>query len=271
MVKLLLVLLIGLCGIGTAQDTAAQETPAQWVIWMDGTQYVPEWSYALEAVLQMMKPGETGMLYAPGSKYRFVRQADAAQLQALVETVRPNFELGANRFTQLSNEIAGYAAAINSDETSINAIRSYLMSSKQLRTLYGESQQRFWASLGQGLVAPGARLVVLVQQLDVPAVSRDTLSMMMENQKMREWSMEIQDASPWEEKGKVIKQYAEQLKAQNSRVDGFYLKYKAKNVNRGTEISKAFFSGVTRLGKTTGGVSQDLKSSSADIVADLSK
>jgi hypothetical protein len=269
---LLFVLLIGLCGLGVAQETApADEAGVDWVIWMDGTQYVPEWSNALEAVLQMMKPGQSGLLFAPGSQYRFVRQENANQHQILVDAIRPNFEQGANRFTQLCNELSGYASAISFDESAVNSIRSYLLGRKQLLDLYSDSQQRFWKSLDEGLVPPGARLLVLVQQLDVPAVNRDILSAMMEVQKLKEWSMDLQNASPWEQKTKIIKQHAERLKSQNSRVDAFYLKYKAKNVNRGTEVSKAFFSGVTRLCKASGGVSQDLKAEKSDIINALAK
>ncbi len=268
--KLMLLCMICLGVLGVAQEAPADQTTApQWVVWMDGTQYVPEWSYVLEGVLQVMKPGETGLLVAPGTQQRFSRQEDPAQVQNLVELIRPAFEQGAHRFTQMCNELSSAAAAITADESGGNAIRNYLSGRKQLLDMYAVSQKAFWNSLENGLVPAGSRLLVLVQQFDVPTVGRDVLNALSESPKLREWSIDLQSVSPWEQKSKVVKQLAEKLKVQKSRVDGFYLKYKAKTVNRGAEVSKAFFSGVSRLSKGTGGANGDLKSDSNEIAENL--
>lgn len=271
MVKFIAVLLIGMCSMGMAQEAATSAAAPSWIIWLDGTRFVPEWSQALQAVLQVMKPGEAGMLVAPGSEYRFVRQAEDSQLDTLVNAIRPNFELGAHRFTQISNEMVNQAEEIRADESSKSLISGYLLNRKQLLDLYGESQQHFWKALNEGLVPPGARLVVLVQQFDVPAVDRSILEALRENARMREWVLDLQETAPYEEKTKNIKKLAELLKSQKIRVDGFYLSQKGSTLRGGVEVSKALFSGVTRLSKATGGVSQYLKASAEEIVAALNQ
>lgn len=267
---MLLLMLTCLGVLGAVQEGPASEAAAaNWVVWMDGTQYVPEWSYALEGILRAMKPGETGLLFAPGVEHRFTRQEDPAQLQTLVERVRPAFEQGAHRFSQMCQELSMAAAAITPDETGGNAIRNYLSGCNQLLDMYAASQKNFWKNLEAGLVPAGARLLVLVQQLDVPAVRRDILNALSEDAKLRQWGIDLQNISPWEQKGKTVKQLAEKLKRQASRVDGFYLKHKSKTANRGIEVSKAFFSGVSRLSKVTGGGSADLLSDSGAIAEAL--
>lgn len=268
MFKLLIVLLIGLFGLGFAQEAAPAETTPSWIIWMDGTTYTPEWSYAVQGVLMVMKPGEVGVLQASGVQHRFVRSQEGGQLDALIALIRPGLEREALNYSQLNNEMASFAWAVAGMD--VNAVQNYINLRKQVLDKYSEGQMRFWKALEAGLVNPGARLVVLVQQFDVPAVSRQTLTSMMET-RLRDWVMPLQDTAPWEEKTDRIKAIAEKMKAQNSRVDGFYIKPKTRTIRGGVEVSKALFSGVSRLCKTSGGKSQNLKGSEQEIVAALNK
>lgn len=250
------------------------DSPPAWMIWIDGTQYVPAWSWALEGVLQVMKPGETGLLLAPGSQFRFVRSGDDRQLNLLLDVIRPNLEMGANRFVQLTAEMRTLAKRIEDrfkiEENTVEMadIKGYLFARQQLLSLYGEAQQRFWKVLEEGPWQKGARLVVLVQQFDVPVVSREALEQMREG-RLREWVLELQENAPWEEKGKKIKQMAGELKGKTVRVDGFYIRNDGRNSGVGIEISRAFYRGVARLCKGSGGGSWLLKNRSEDLAAAL--
>lgn len=268
------ILLIGLCACGAVRGSAPAgaavvEAAPAWVIWLDGTDFVPEWSQALQAVLQVIQPGETAILVVSGSAYRFVRQNDASQLESLVSAIRPKLEMGAHRFTQLGDEMAKNAGGIAADESTKSQIAGYIQNRKLLLDLYGEAQLSFWKALDEGIVPAGARLVVLVQQFDVPAVDRGVLQAMQNDARMREWVLNLQETAPLEEKTKTIKRIAGRLQAQKSRVDGFYLRQKNASSRSGVEVSKAFFSGVTRLSKASGGVSQYLKASADEIVSAL--
>lgn len=258
MLKLTLILLCCCGGLGVAQDAPPAEKGAEWVVWVDGYRYVPEWKAALEAVTSAMKPGESCDVYAFGLRLRFVRSEGESALNDLDSRLKEILESGGRNMVQLSEEMRQ-----NSYYLDNAGIRSYINSRKQLLGLYERGHQLFWKTLDGIVPAPGSRLVVLVQQFDVPGISRSALS------GAGEWSLELSDCSPWEEKTKNIKRIAEKLKTQNSRVDGFYLKTRGRTSRDDFEVSKALFSGVSRLCKTSGGYSGNLDADGKEIVSQL--
>lgn len=270
MKKMGLIFLLCLFGCISAQDTGALKPAADWVIWLDGTHYSNEWSWALEAVLDVMKPGESGLVIAPEVRHQFFRENGPDQLESLIGIVRPSLEQGANRFTQLLAEMQGQASRISTEESSLGDIKGYLLSRKQLLNMYAEGQKKFWSDLSAGLLMPGARLVVLVQQFDVPAVKREILESLRENKRLREWVLDLQDTAPFEEDVKHIKTLADMIMKQKNRVDSFYIKFKERGF-RGTEVSRAFFNGVARLCKAGGGVAKGLNSNPRETAALLMK
>ncbi len=253
--KLVLMGLICWVSLGMAQEALPDDKAADWIVWLDGTTYVPEWKTALQAAGTAMEPGEVCDLFISGTRQRFVRSAGEFSVNELESRIVEAVENGGHILEQIRKEMQR-----NSSSSGDMAIRSYLNARKQLLDLYGQRQQAFWKMLEEGGIAPGSRLLVLVQQFDAPGCSRS----MMDN--AGDWSMELQDCSPWEEKKKNIKKIAEKLKQQNCRVDGFYLKTRGRTNRADFEVSKALFSGVSRLSKATGGISENLDSD-VDVIA----
>lgn len=269
MVKFLISAVL-LCSVwGMAQEGPAVEEKVDWVVWIDGVRYAAEWSDALQTVWTVMKPGQRGLLQTRSAAHAFVRTEAQAQLEELVETVRGELEREAQALDQLGEELGRHANGIAAmmDQGSI---RNFINVREQLLERYAAPHKRFWSTLEKEGIPSGARLVVLVQQFDIAAVGRQTLSAMMEGN-LRDWVLELQDSAPWEEKGKTVKQIAAKLKEGQIRVDGFYIKNRTRSVRGGTEVSKAFFSGVTRLCKSSGGSSQNLKGKVEENVALLSR
>lgn len=256
--KLVLIGLICIGTMGMAQDAPLADKGADWIVWLDGATYVPEWKTALQAVGTTMEPGEVCDLYISGRRQRFVRSEGEFSVNELETRMVEAIENSGHILEQIRKEMQRSGSGMGD-----MAIRSYLNARKQLLDLYGQRQQAFWKMLEEGGISPGSRLVVLVQQFDAPGCSRS----MMDN--AGDWNMELQDCSPWEEKKKNIKKIAEKLKQQNSRVDGFYLKTRGRTNRADFEVSKALFSGVSRLSKATGGISENLDSDVNEIMARL--
>lgn len=276
----LLLLLLSLWLFGLPLISADLESrPRSWVIWMDGTRYVPDWSYALSAVLRSMQTGDTALLVLPGEEIRLVKNREDDQLEDLVARIRPGFEAGAQGIRQLADEMVFFSNEIAA-RGELNSIKGFLYCRKQLLDLYAASQRRFWQYLGDGRLEPGCRLLVLVQQFDVPAVDRDSLRHLMEG-RLRDWVLELQTVSPWGESRGRIESIAAGLKRQKNRVDVLYIKdrssegegassaFRSSMVRRGSEVSKTLYRAVALLSRICGGVSRDLRRSGKGILEDL--
>lgn len=262
-----LVFLLSIFVLGAASMTASTPKAPSWVIWLEGNHYLPDWSVAMEAILQVMKPGDSALIRLPGHHYRLIRQPGSGQHKELMGAIRADLEQGAHRITQLAQEMTRLSSQITAGQE-LNSIKAYLFSRKQLLDLYAEPQRGFWSDLEGDLVPEGARLVVLIQQFDVPAVAGQTLRVMMEG-RLRDWVGDLQQATPWEEKDEVILRVAEGLRLKKVRTDCLYLKRNDRTAEVGAEISKAFFRGISRLCRLNGGSSRNLNSNLDLIVSGL--
>lgn len=232
---------------------------ADWVIMVDGTQYTHETDTALRGVLDAIPRGQEVRILSAQHTLAFAADGEAAQTEAILNQVRPELFMGAHRLTELQAEAAPLVG-----DLSVPTIRQYLALRREFLNLYGQNHRSLWDRLGQTPFKKGCRIVLLVQKTEFPIHSRQDIQLMSEDVSLRNWVLEIQSATPFEQKSRAIKATCAQLGRQQNRVDTFYLNHEGNRAgahepstaygrNTQMEVSRALYSGFRALSEKTGG------------------